>query len=1253
MKSRFLSLCAALITSASFSTTLLVTETGEFGPGSLPSIVGSANSGDTIKFKLTNLFMMIDSPIIIDKDLTIIGASAGSMTISPSNAIDKLFDIQNNATVYLKDLHIDNYRNGAISLKTGCTVTLERCQIQYCIGFPGQLGGAIYNGGGDLTLISTSIHNCSADDGAGLYNADGGTATIINSSILNNSANNSGGGIYQTGNNSVVSVRNSTVNDNYGTGLGNGMYIDNGTCNIYNSMFAFNGEGSGEVFGVINSNGYNLILVENGIDPASNWPTATDIGNQDPLIISSGGDGGATFVAKPDYNSPVIDAGDPNFSGLEWDNRLAYRIMDGDRDGNARIDIGAVEYSDFIVYDAGSGITTPNTLPNIIAQIDTTVAEGPYYVDFDLSFGSIAPQQRMTIKREVLIDGFSLPSTYPPGAWQPGQYNLELRGSSIITDEPMIDFQSGSEGSIIRGASILLTNMDQLNRAINISADNIHISGNQIGLTSGGSQSVNRIGVYIDGAKNIKIGGSEERDRNIFNSSGQSIYITNNTSNDNIDVKGNWFGTNTLGTASNGTVTGTGILIEGGDNITIGGSTYVERNIISNTQSGIIIDAIGSKNINIIGNYIGTNKDGNAAINNQTYGIRLNRAEGINIGGENETDQNVISGNASGGILLDGLNTTKNRILNNLIGTDATGLLSISNNFGGILITNGANYNEVGVAGFKNVISGNGSTGININSSDNNSIIGNYIGLDITGMNSLANNGSAINLFEASNTIIGSTNTDGSNYVSGNSSGGNAISINAFGGSLNNIIINNYIGVGVDGTTAIPNDGSGIFLDNNVDSTIIGGLGDSSNTIANSTFGSGIIFSEMSGGNPEKNTVHNNKIYNNANNGISFFGVVQEGVEIPVITTLETDSTLTGSSSPNAYIQIFADSLNQGEILLGTTFSDATGKWSHKLTVPVLPWKTGYLTVLQDSANNTSMFSENVELCFAPLYVVKTVDDSSCGSLRKALIYASENSGPHTITFGISNDTIVALGQYEVLCDTTLTIDATNKNITIQPSGAFWNAANVGSASIFNIGSSNVKIKGLNFNAIVKDQSALRLQSGIFNIAGDSLTIEDVDITGTTTYAIANTGQRLLVDNSTLLDFGTYGIVNVTGTNGSITNCNIGFREGQSPITGNQFVGVVSTSQINIGGDINSEGNTIAYCDSIGIYISGPNSTVEGNLIGINNQEEEAGNKLHGIFISGADSSKIGDGSTSKRNIISGNGLSGITIDQSLSLIHI
>src|SRR5205814_2290612 len=90
--------------------------------------------------------------------------------------------------------------------------------------------------------------------------------------------------------------------------------------------------------------------------------------------------------------------------------------------------------------------------------------------------------------------------------------------------------------------------------------------------------------------------------------------------------------------------------------------------------------------------------------------------------------------------------SNNNTVQGNLIGTNAAGTAAIGNGEGGVYITRSSN-NVVGGATvpYRNVISGNLNAGVDITdestggSTNGNSIIGNYIGTDITGTYAIAN----------------------------------------------------------------------------------------------------------------------------------------------------------------------------------------------------------------------------------------------------------------------------------------------------------------------------------------------------------------------------------------------------------------------------------------------------------------------------------------------------------------------------------
>src|SRR5262249_2810316 len=125
----------------------------------------------------------------------------------------------------------------------------------------------------------------------------------------------------------------------------------------------------------------------------------------------------------------------------------------------------------------------------------------------------------------------------------------------------------------------------------------------------------------------------------------------------------------------------------------------------------------------------------------------------------------VISGNHSTGIAFsvgNGGAISTSIIAGNFIGTDATGISAIANTQAGIDmgVTSG---NTIGgtTAAARNIISGNGTVGINVSgggagqNSDSNSILGNYIGVNANGA-ALGNTGHGINLGTSTGTV---TNT--------------------------------------------------------------------------------------------------------------------------------------------------------------------------------------------------------------------------------------------------------------------------------------------------------------------------------------------------------------------------------------------------------------------------------------------------------------------------------------------------------------
>ena len=228
------------------------------------------------------------------------------------------------------------------------------------------------------------------------------------------------------------------------------------------------------------------------------------------------------------------------------------------------------------------------------------------------------------------------------------------------------------------------------------------------------------------------------------------------------------------------------------------GSTIRGLAIGNFSDNGILL--LGGSNL-IAGNYLGLSADGdtvaanNPSATNQLGGIRIESASNM-IGGIAPADRNVISGNGFTGIELFGAGATGNQIYGNYIGVDAVGTLGRGNTQEGIdLELSGNNFIGGPVAGQRNIISGNGSDGIEIDGGDFNVVQGNYIGTDVTGTALIPNGRDGIDLNDnggdgAMDNLIGGTGANEGNLIRGNTLYG----INVRAATVdNNAILGNQI----------------------------------------------------------------------------------------------------------------------------------------------------------------------------------------------------------------------------------------------------------------------------------------------------------------------------------------------------------------------------------------------------------------------------------------------------------------------------
>jgi parallel beta-helix repeat protein len=288
------------------------------------------------------------------------------------------------------------------------------------------------------------------------------------------------------------------------------------------------------------------------------------------------------------------------------------------------------------------------------------------------------------------------------------------------------------------------------------------IVGNLVGTDASGMGPLgNFIGIQIeDAASNNTVGGAGPGERNVISGSlDRGIQIIGGGVFRN-QVVGNYIGTNISGNSPLGNAV-VGVVIEcGATGNTVGGSDPGDCNVISANGNGVIISDPATAHNAVIGNYIGTDASGTQALGNGN-GI-LVWSSGFNrVGGTSPGEGNLISGNVSG-ISIGGLEKSDNLILGNRIGTDVSGSAALPNGTG-ISINEGTRHNHVGGATQEegNVISGNNGSGVVISDAgiEYNTIAGNRIGTDATGATPLGNTWVGVQLADYSlrNFVQGNT----------------------------------------------------------------------------------------------------------------------------------------------------------------------------------------------------------------------------------------------------------------------------------------------------------------------------------------------------------------------------------------------------------------------------------------------------------------------------------------------------------------
>ena len=422
----------------------------------------------------------------------------------------------------------------------------------------------------------------------------------------------------------------------------------------------------------------------------------------------------------------------------------------------------------------GVGIRVTNSANNLI---DANIVSG--------NDGTGIFIQGADSSENVLVNNFV-------GTDPTGQIAIGNGTTGVLLHSPGNTIGSAGQGNVISGN--LGTGL-----ALNIDADDTLVRANKIGTNVDGTIALansnfgllvrtndNQIGgSYLTGLGNLVSGNARH-----------GLVISGAAATNNI-VTGNFIGTDLTGESAIANAS-FGIFVVGASNNAIGGLDTGSMNLISgNNLSGVVIRSGADLN-ELIGNRIGTNLSGTAAVGNLSVGVAIARTAS-----DNKVLSNLISGNSASGISIVDIGSENNLLQNNLVGTNVDASSTIGNGSFAILVQSG--NNTIGGTTEQGNVIGGSTRGVVLSSANatGNTVSGNWIGADPTETANLGMTTGVQISGGATGNVIGPGNTIANNNTGlrliGNSGNENTVTQSRF---VDNVVI----GIDIAGLGPTAND---------------------------------------------------------------------------------------------------------------------------------------------------------------------------------------------------------------------------------------------------------------------------------------------------------------------------------------------------------------------------------------------------------------------------------------------------------------
>jgi hypothetical protein len=674
----------------------------------------------------------------------------------------------------------------------------------------------------------------------------------------------------------------------------------------------------------------------------------------------------------------------------------------------------------------------------------------------------------------------------------------------------------------------------------------------------------------------------------ISNFSNDGIYLA--TTAVGSEILSCFVGTNGSGTAVQGN-SGNGIEVASTNNLIGNSGGY--RNIVSgNGANGISLDS-GATGNNVLGNYVGTNAAGTAALANGNIGLLV--LSNNNLLGYTTGLGNVLSGNGAGLVVFNG--ASGNRVEGNFIGTNAAGTTTLANIGNGVEVDGTNNTIGSTVSSARNIISGNGNNGLQFDTTSSGNLAqGNYVGLNVNGA-PLGNGANGVEIAGPQNTIGGTVS-----------------------GAANNIFDNVLDGVLLDNDVSVT---ANLVQGNSIENNTLNGveIGGNRNTIGGSTTAASNVISlnshdgiliDSSG---ESNSILGNAVGTDVS-GSTVKGNGGNGIEVA-----GSYNVLGSDNTSGAVFRNIVSANGQDGILIDHSASG----------INVVGNKVGTnaagTSALGNSLNGIEVLGQHILVGFT-------------STLYRNLISGNANNG---ILLGSSASATTVEGN-DIGTNASGTAALANNGNGIEILGS---SNTIGGATITarNVISGNsqdgILLGGSGINNLVQSNFVGISAAGTAALANNGNGVEvaqDFDIIGGTVIAARN------VISANALD----GVVVDSGASGALVQDNfVGTNASGSAALGNSANGIeVSGTNNTIGGTTSGQRNLVSgnFFDGILLNSAATGNAVQGNFVGTVNAGTAAlANSSNGVEVDGANNT-IGGTTSAARNVISGNFSDGVLI---------